>query len=206
MNSRIAILILAAGSSSRMGKIKQLLPWKDSTLLESVIRNAKLSKAGEVLVILGANAGIIKESIHKTNEVSIIENTMWRQGIGSSISCGINYLSDYLQEVTAVLILLADQVLINTEYLNRMIEEYNPGKKDLIATKYPDKTGVPALFGEIYFQELAKLDKDHGAHFLLKKLSDKIYTLDTFGKTFDIDTKEDYDSLLEMTSKNNRRT
>lgn len=205
MNSRVAILILAAGSSSRMGKIKQLLPWKDSTLLENVIGTAKSSQASETLVILGANTGIIKESIHKIKEVSIIENTKWRQGIGSSISCGINYLSEHKEDITAVLILLADQVLINTAYLNRMIEHYTLGKNDLIATKYPNKTGVPALFGQSYFKDLAKLEKDHGAHFLLKKFSDKIYTLDTFGKTFDIDTKEDYDKLLEMTSNNDKR-
>ncbi|WP_297795931.1 nucleotidyltransferase family protein [uncultured Eudoraea sp.] len=205
MNSQVAILILAAGSSSRMGKIKQLLPWKGSTLLENTIRTAKSSMAGEVLVILGSNAGLIKESIHNINDVNIIENTKWRKGIGSSISCGINYLTAYEKDIRAVIILLADQVLINSEYLNRMIELYTRGKKDLIATKYGHKTGVPALFDQFYFKDLSKLDEDHGAHNLLKRFTDKIYTLDTFGKTFDVDTQEDYNKLLEMNANKDKR-
>ncbi len=201
MNSKVTILILAAGSSSRMGKIKQLLPWKDSTLLEHTIKIAKLSKANQVIVVLGSNAQLIKETINtKTNNVIFLENTEWKLGMGTSISCGVNYLLDLNNDTDAALILLADQALIDTEYLNEMIDLYNSGKIELIGTRYADKIGVPALFERIYFTDLQKLDGDHGAQLFLKKLGDKVFGLNPLGKAYDVDTLEDYNKLLKMSN------
>ncbi|MGB5229412.1 nucleotidyltransferase family protein [Eudoraea sp.] len=197
MNSKVTILILAAGSSSRMGKIKQLLPWKDSTLLEHAIKIAKLSKASEVLVVLGSNAKLIKENI-KTDNVSFLENTNWELGLGTSISCGVNFLMHNNKDTDAILVLLADQALIDTEYLNEMIDRFTSNKIDLIATRYGDKIGVPALFKQIYFTDLQNLDGDQGAQLLLKKFEDKVVSMNPVGKTFDVDTLVDYNKLLRM--------
>lgn len=197
MNSKVTILILAAGSSSRMGKIKQLLPWKDSTLLEHSIKIAKLSKASEVLVVLGSNAKLIKENI-KTDNVSFLENTNWELGLGTSISCGVNFLMHNNKDTDAILVLLADQALIDTEYLNEMIDRFTSNKIDLIATRYGDKIGVPALFKQIYFTDLQNLDGDQGAQLLLKKFEDKVVSMNPVGKTFDVDTLVDYNKLLRM--------
>ncbi|MGB5387755.1 MAG: nucleotidyltransferase family protein [Eudoraea sp.] len=197
MNSKVTILILAAGSSSRMGKIKQLLPWKDSTLLEHSIKIAKLSKASEVLVVLGSNAKLIKENI-KTDNVSFLENTNWELGLGTSISCGVNFLMHNNKDTDAILVLLADQALIDTEYLNEMIDRCTSNKIDLIATRYGDKIGVPALFKQIYFTDLQNLDGDQGAQLLLKKFEDNVVSMNPVGKTFDVDTLVDYNKLLRM--------
>lgn len=197
MNSKVTILILAAGSSSRMGKIKQLLPWKDSTLLEHTIKIAKLSKASEVLVVLGSNARLIKETI-KTDNVIFLKNTNWKLGLGSSISCGVNFLLDNNNGTDAVLVLLADQALIDTEYLNEIIDLYNSNKIELIGTRYADKIGVPALFKRIYFTDLQKLDGDHGAQLFLKKFGNKVFAMNPLGKAFDVDTLEDYNKLLKI--------
>jgi molybdenum cofactor cytidylyltransferase len=199
MNSKVTILILAAGSSSRMGKIKQLLPWKDSTLLEHTIKIAKLSKASEVIVVLGSNARLIKETI-KTDNVIFLENTNWKLGLGASISCGVNFLMHNNKDTDAVLVLLADQALIDTEYLNEMIDLYNNSKIELIGTRYADKIGVPALFERIYFTDLQKLDGDHGAQLFLKKFGDKVFGLNPLGKAYDVDTLEDYNKLLKMSN------
>jgi molybdenum cofactor cytidylyltransferase len=199
MNSKVTILILAAGSSSRMGKIKQLLPWKDSTLLEHTIKIAKLSKASEVLVVLGSNSRLIKETIN-TDNVVFLENTKWKLGLGSSISHAVTYLLDNNNDTDAVLILLADQALIDTEYLNEMIDMYNNSEIGLIGTRYNDKIGVPALFEQIYFTDLQKLDSDHGAQLIFKKFKDKVIGLNPLGKAYDVDTLEDYDKLLKMSN------
>lgn len=197
MDSKVTILILAAGSSSRMGKIKQLLPYKDSTLLEHTIKMAKLSNANEVLVILGSNARLIKETINGDN-VTFLKNKEWKLGLGTSISYGANYLLDNYMDTEAVLILLADQALIDTQYLNEMIDMYKKNKIGVIGTRYGNKIGVPALFEQTYFTDLQKLDRDHGAQLLLKKLGDKVFGLNPLGKAYDVDTLEDYDKLLKM--------
>jgi len=199
MSSKVSVLILAAGSSSRMGKIKQLLPWKESTLLEHTIKIAKLSKANEVLVILGSKARLIKETI-KTREVIFLENTKWERGLGTSISCGVDYLLNHNKEADAVLILLADQALMDTEYLDKIIDLHCSGKIDLIGTRYADKIGVPALFERTYFSDLQKLDGDHGAQLFLKNFGDKVFGLNPLGKAFDVDTLEDYNRLLKLSN------
>jgi len=201
MNSRVTILILAAGSSSRMGKIKQLLPWKDSTLLEHTIKIAKSSKANQLIVILGSNARLIKETIKtKTNNVIFLENTEWKSGMGTSISCGVNYLLDLNNDTDAVLILLADQALIDTEYLDEIIGIYSNSKIELIGSRYGDKIGVPALFKRTYFTDLQKLDGDNGAQLILNKCTNKVHVLNPLGKVYDVDTLEDYNKLLKMSN------
>lgn len=197
MSSRVSILILAAGSSSRMGKIKQLLPWQDSTLLEYIIKISKLSKACDVIVVLGSNARLIKETI-KATEVVLLENTNWRGGLGTSISCGIDYLLNDNKESDAVLILLADQVLMDIEHINKIIDLYSSGEGNLIGTRYEDKIGVPALFERIYFPDLLELDGDRGAQLFLQSLGDKVLGLSPGGKAFDVDTLEDYKRLLKL--------
>ncbi|WP_297703805.1 nucleotidyltransferase family protein [uncultured Eudoraea sp.] len=201
MNSKVTIVILAAGSSSRMGKIKQLLPWKDSTLLEHTIKIAKSSKANQLIVILGSNARLIKETIKiKTNNVIFLENTEWKSGMGTSISCGVNYLLDHNNDTDAVLILLADQALIDTEYLDEIIGIYSNSKIELIGSRYGDKIGVPALFKRTYFTDLQKLDGDNGAQLILNKCGDKVHVLNPLEKIYDVDTLEDYNNLLKMSN------
>lgn len=202
MRATVSILILAAGSSSRMGKIKQLLPWQESTLLEHTIKIAKLSKACDVIVVLGSNARLIKEAI-KATEVVFLENTKWKGGLGTSISCGTDYLLNYNKESDAVLILLADQALMDTEHINKIIDLYSSGESDLIGTSYEDKIGVPALFARTYFPDLLKLDGDRGAQLFLQKLGDQVLSLNPWGKAFDVDTLEDYNRLLKLSDSKN---
>jgi molybdenum cofactor cytidylyltransferase len=107
---KVAILILAAGNSSRMeDKIKQLLPWRQTTLLGHAIHEAKKLKAQAVYVVLGANAEIIKPTISE-EDVLILEYKYWKQGIGTSIAFGVQQLVKE-NKYDAVLIQLADQPL-----------------------------------------------------------------------------------------------
>jgi molybdenum cofactor cytidylyltransferase len=202
MRATVSILILAAGSSSRMGKIKQLLPWQESTLLEHTIKIAKLSKACDVIVVLGSNARLIKETI-KTTKVVLLENTKWKGGLATSVSCGIDYLLNDNKACDAVLILLADQALMDTEHINKIIDLYNSGESDLIGTRYEDKIGVPALFKHTYFPDLLKLYGDRGAQLFLQGLGDKVLGLDPGGKAYDVDTLEDYNRLLKLSDRKN---
>ena len=197
MSSKVSVLILAAGSSSRMGKIKQLLPWKESTLLEHTVKIAKLSKASEVIVVLGSNAVLIKESIEAT-DVVFLENSKWKGGLGTSISCGVDYLLNQNKGADAVLILLGDQALMDTEYINKIIDLYSSGESNLIGTRYGKKVGVPALFERPYFFDLLQLEGDRGAQLFLKKFADKVLSLNSQGKAYDVDTMEDYAGLLKM--------
>lgn len=194
----IAIIILAAGASSRMDETKQLLPWKDTTLLGNAIRKAKDSNAKSVIVVLGAHAESIRKKIQ--DEVEIVENTSWASGLGSSIACGTEFLLKSENKTNGLLIMLADQPLIDTRYLNSMMAAFSP-EQEIIATAYNNRAGVPALFSASYFGKLTKLKDDFGAKKIIDSNDSDVLVLNPGNKTADIDTKSDYENIIKSKNK-----
>jgi molybdenum cofactor cytidylyltransferase len=188
----IAILILAAGAAKRMGSIKQLLPWAETTLLGHAVAMAQSSKADKTIVVLGANANAIAAQF-SAGEVQVVKNEKWASGMGSSIASGIEYIMGSGKKYDAVLITLADQPLIDTPYLDLMIETASKVDHRIVATAYGKMPGVPALFGRQYFETLMALESERGAKEVLDRFKSDIFMLDPGNKTLDIDTKADYE-------------
>ncbi len=194
----IAILVMAAGASSRMGTAKQLLPWNGANLLDSVIKNALMFSPDHVVVVLGANAEEIQaHSIHNKS-VQFVFHKNWDLGLGSSIAHGVDFIQKIWQSTKAILILLGDQPLIDAEYVSQMIQTYEDSGKGIIATEYDKGAGVPAIFDRHYFSNLAQLNKDIGAKQIIKKFKNDTFLLGPSGKTMDIDTMEDYQKLIKI--------
>ncbi|MGY8914453.1 MAG: nucleotidyltransferase family protein [Flavobacteriales bacterium] len=200
--TKIVVLILAGGKGSRMGTIKQLLPWKDATLLENSVEQAKMSKATDIIVILGAHASEIRSRIND-KDIQFIDNSAWESGLGTSISCGINYILNKIPQATGVMVLLADQPLIDTQYINNMLDTFINKSQGMVTTNYGNREGVPAIFDEKYFLELQNLNQDFGAKELIQKNKHLNLSLDPKGKELDIDTRQDYNALLKEHSKEN---
>lgn len=194
-SQNIAILILAAGASSRMGKTKQLLPWGSTTLLGNAIGNAKESNARTVIVVLGANSEAIQKEIEK-NSIEILINTDWKSGLGSSIACGTEFLLKSSPIPDGILVMLADQPLIDTDYLNAMIGTFASHRKGIVATTYQNRAGVPALFAADYFKKMEKLGDDFGAKKIIASHRENVLEMAPGAKTIDIDTKSDYERLV----------
>jgi molybdenum cofactor cytidylyltransferase len=188
----IAILILAAGSSSRMGVAKQLLPVGKSTLLGITIENALQSKASKTYCVLGANAESIKVTISKYDIESIF-NSNYKSGLSSSIVSGIEYISK--RNYDAVLIALGDQPLISSQYFNMMMEAYKSNKEKIVASKYNSTFGVPTIIPKPYFNELLQLKGDKGAKDWLNSGKQTIIPLESTN-LMDIDTKKEYQDYL----------
>lgn len=192
----VGILILAAGNSSRMGAIKLLLPWQGNTLLGHVIKQAETSNAVQIVVVLGANAKHIKDEVF-TNRATFIENPQWEQGLGSTIAYGVNYLKTTLANIDGLMVILADQPLLDTNYLNEMMLQFGISNKGIVATFYDGKAGVPAIFNKTYFSELEQLRDDYGARALMVQHKNDIFKIEVKSNTDDIDTLEDYYRLKE---------
>lgn len=198
----IPVIILAAGASSRMGVTKQLLKWGGDTLLTHTVQIALNLGDNEVIVVLGANYNAINKEI-ESFPLTVLNNKEWKQGLGKSIACGVDYIMQFNSEVDGVLIVLADQPLINTEYLNKLIQNFSPYKNQIIATSYKKgNCGVPVLFDKIYFKELSKLKDDKGAKYLLNQNESFVKTLVPPIKNVDLDSKEDYNTLYKTNFKN----
>jgi len=166
---RKAIIILAAGASTRMGRPKQLLAWGSGNLLQHTISQSKNTDADDVLVVIGANASAIREVI--PNDVITINNPDYKSGMGSSIAAGVNYVQNSKDRYTSVLILLADQPFIDTNQINKMYTAMARTGMSIVATSYDGVAGVPALFSSDFFSALVSLSEEFGAKALLAKFS-----------------------------------
>lgn len=193
----VAIVILAAGASTRMNAVKQLLPWGNETLLNHAIQQALGAGAQQVYVVLGANFELIEKSI-KTLSVTILKNKNWAKGLGTSIACAIKYFRNHNLLYSGVLVSLADQPFLTSLHLKALITCFeNNNATGLVATQYPDKKGAPAIFPSIYYRQLSALTEDCGAKGLLA-IEDKVIAIGAEGKVFDVDTKSDYQHAISQ--------
>jgi molybdenum cofactor cytidylyltransferase len=190
----IGLVILAAGSSSRLGTPKQLLPYTGKTLLQNSIDVAIGCDAGPVLVVLGSEAEIIKDNIHAP-AARVIMNDQWEEGMASSIRCGLNALMQQYPLTEAVVIMVCDQPYANQALVNKLISVHHNTGKPIVASRYDHITGVPALFHKTIFPELLQLKGDVGAKSIIQRHAGEVDVV-TFSKGgVDIDTAADYKEL-----------
>jgi len=193
--SKIAVVILAAGASKRMGTPKQLLNWGEQSLISLAIKKALKLKTQEIIVVLGANYKRIKSEIEHF-PITILNNTEWELGLGKSIATSVKYLLNKTPSVDGVLIKLVDQPFVTIAYLNALISNFSTNKNAIVATSYDNKkVGVPAIFDKIYFEKLSYLEDDFGARAIIRANESFINVLKPPVKNVDLDFKEDYEKL-----------
>ncbi|MCI0707891.1 MAG: nucleotidyltransferase family protein [Ignavibacteriae bacterium] len=187
MPHHIAIILLAAGGSSRFGSPKQLAPFKGTTLLRHITQVALQSNAAFVSVVLGAEVERMKAELSEL-PVQFVVNAQWQDGIGLSIGEGIRSLP---KATDAALILLGDQPLITVELLNSIIEKYITTGKPIVASAYSNTLGVPALFARSLFPELLLLRDDKGAKAVIHNHHDDAIRIVFPAGSVDIDSPDD---------------
>jgi len=186
--ARIGAAILAAGSSSRLGKPKQLVPFRGKPLLQHAIDVSAQVTLTNRWIILGAYEEAIKGEIDfKSSE--LISNPNWEEGMAASIRIAAERAEK--EDLDALLIILSDQPFINAELLGALLRFYEPNKGLIMASEYNDILGVPALFDRAYYQELMKLSGDAGARKLISAFRAKVKSVKFEKGSIDIDTKRD---------------
>jgi len=187
--SKIAIVILAAGKSLRMGFAKQIIRINNEPLLKITLDKIE-SISEETYCVLGANKDLILEEIHFNNTV-VIDNINYEKGLSSSISICIEFFEKKNLNYDGILFVLGDQPAIETEYFLSIIKTFNEHKTKIIATNYDGKAGVPALFPKSFFKELKIIKGDKGASEILKNKPKSIIFESFKTNLVDIDTRKD---------------
>jgi molybdenum cofactor cytidylyltransferase len=191
----IGIIVLAAGSSSRMRQSKQLLAIDQETLLHRATRAALNSGADHIAVVLGANRDA-HQKIIKSLPVDIVLNKTWQTGMGSSIKAGLRHLSSQY-DLDAVLVMVCDQPKVNGAHLLSLIETFKASDKSIAASHYNHLPGVPAIFAHRHFDEILKLGDQEGAKGIILK-NPALTELVNFPEgSIDLDTPEDYEQFLK---------
>ena len=192
--SRIAALLLAAGNASRYGSLKQLLPIDGIPLVR---RSAMVPLAAGLptWVVVGADSDQVVRQLDAL-PLQIVDNAGWSAGMGGSIALGIRALLRAQADTEAVLILLADQALVDTEDLHALCAAHAAEPGAIIAADHGEAVGPPCLFPRGDFAALSALSGAAGARGLLNEQAARLRRLPLPHARFDIDTPADLQALL----------
>lgn len=189
-------LLLAAGSSSRMGKPKMLLSFNGKTLLQHTIDEILQIHNCKPVVVTGCYHTLLEEMLQQ-QQIDCIENKNWEEGMGSSIQKGIQYINHHYPEADNVIITVCDQPYLSSSLLQQLVTVQKQTAKGIVASAYNNTTGTPVLFGKKYFQQLAMLSGQYGAKKMVQQFLHDTATVTFELGTVDIDTEEDYNILLK---------
>ena len=206
-----AAIILAAGSSSRMGggRHKLLLPLDDRPVLAHVIDASLESQARPIIVVLGHQSEQVRLHIKQNTKydcITLVENTQYLQGMSSSLRAGIQilltdgYKNEQLSyQVDSALILLGDQPLITPKIIDALITAYRSTGKPIVAPLYKGKRGSPVLFDKSLFTELIEVIGDEGGRTVLERYRHEVELIEIEDSlaNYDVDTWEAYEQVVE---------
>ena len=193
---QLAVIVLAAGASTRLGHAKQLVEIADKALVTRQCELA-LTVSDHVTCILGAKADEIRAKIRHL-PINIKVNTHWQSGMGSSISTAINSLSE---NYDAALIMLVDQWLVNRADLNALIRQYQQQPNSIIVSSYHQQWvsfGPPVIFPKQWFKQLSQLNSEQGAKAVINKNLDKVTYVTIENASTDLDTPEQLIQLKQQ--------
>ena len=199
--NQYGIVLLAAGSSSRLGKPKQLLIFEGNTMVGKMAEIA-LEVTNKVVVVTGADGEKVKAGLN-TFPVHTIQNNFFREGIASSIRIGLATLLKKFKDIESVIFIVCDQPFVSPGLLRALIEKKQQTNKIIIASEYEGTLGVPALFQRNFFEKLLTLKDDMVAKKIIYEHQGQVATINFPLGKIDIDTMEDYELLLE--TKNTER-
>lgn len=195
---RIATLVLAAGTSRRMGRPKQTLPVGDRTLLELTLDAAFGQPGAEVYVVTGEASPAIDAILENYPGAERRCHAEYRAGMGSSLAALVAAVPS---EVTGYLILLVDQPNLTATYLNELTTAFrNDAGTKIHLTAWPerDRTGPPVVLPAALRPELLQLTGDRGARDLIRSYADQTTVHHPPEPLFDLDTEEDYERFLRL--------
>lgn len=193
--NKTGIIILAAGNSSRLGRPKQLLEYKDSTLLKNTIFEALKVENSFVIVVTGANHNLIEKELNLP-EIIFSFNPEWQNGMASSIAKGIQKLLFLNPDGEQCILAVCDQPFVANSVFENLINESQKTKKGIAASAYSGTLGTPVLFHQKYFKELLELKGHEGAKKIIKKYTEDVVSVAFEKGNIDIDTEEDYSHLI----------
>lgn len=185
----IGAVVLAAGSSSRFGKPKQLLEFQGEMLVQRIVRSAQESGCSPVVVVTGEAHKPVTAAVTDFHSL-VIRNENWARGIGSSIRVGVEQLTAY--DLKAMVLLACDQPAVDRHLISALIQEHERSGLPIVASYYANSPGIPSLFHRSLFDELLRLPDERGAKMLIQENRTRVARLDFPSGIFDLDTPGDF--------------
>ncbi len=188
-------VILAAGSSSRMGSPKQTLHFRGQSLLRRAALAALDAGCRPVVVVTGAHAELSRREMEGL-DVREVLNPLWETGMASSVRAGLEGLLGADADAEAAVLMLCDQPHVTAEIVSGLVTAHRATGSPVVASAYGGSFGVPALFGRALFAELAQLEGAAGAKQVIKRHASEAHFLPFPGGEVDVDTPDDFSRLI----------
>lgn len=193
----IGAVVLAAGASTRMGRPKQLLQFDGQTFLRRAVSVALEAGCRPVIVVTGAHAAATRKEVREL-DVQEVENQQWESGIGSSVHAGIEAVTTDYPATAAVVLMLCDQPFVTGEIIAALIAAHLETGRSIVASRYGESYGVPALFARAHFAELIALEGAAGAKQIIQSHLPKVHLVPFPKGEIDVDTSDDFARLQTM--------
>jgi molybdenum cofactor cytidylyltransferase len=187
----IGAIVLAAGSSSRMGSPKQLLRLDGKSLVGRAVQAALGGGCDPVVVVTGAHADSVAAELADL-PVRISPNPSWPAGIGTSIRAGLAALLEKQPAVDGATILVCDQCRLDADVVRGLLSAWSAAGKPMAACSYAGTLGPPCCFGRTMFESLRQIADADGAKTLLLADPGMVQVLAWPAGAQDVDTPQDW--------------
>ncbi len=189
--SNVFAVVLAAGSASRYGSVKQLAEIDGVPLVHRATSIAAEACGNCIVLITGHEWQAVSAGCAPLPGFLIV-NECHADGLGTSIAAAARSVRHVAQ---AIVVLLADQAMITAEHIQALCDAWSGAENEIVATAYADTVGAPVLFPSDCFDELAKLRGDSGGRHLLSDDRFNVTKIVFEPAAVDIDTPDDLDKL-----------
>jgi molybdenum cofactor cytidylyltransferase len=156
----LAAVILSAGASSRMGRPKALLPYREGTFLEHLIQVTRHPRVGVTRVVLGAGAEVIR-TLGKLDQSIVVVNEEWQQGQLSSVQAALRSLEGLSTD--GIVLCPVDHPLVSAPLVSDLITRFYADRKSIVLPTYEGRRGHPVIFSRSLYSELLAAPADKGA-------------------------------------------
>ncbi len=185
MKNQIALVVLAAGESKRLGRPKQLIPYKKSFLLQCVLEEMEKVNYVDRFIVLGSSITKIKNVIPLASW-EIIENKEWKDGIGKSIATAVDKLRNQYDEIVFI---LGDQYKCTGSHIEKLLSKKQENK--ICITHTGDSLSPPVLWPSKFYDKLARLTDDSGAKHIIREEKEQLIIIKNTAAKWDVDKEED---------------
>jgi molybdenum cofactor cytidylyltransferase len=184
----VSAVVLAAGMSTRMGRNKLLLTFRDKPLVVHAVDTLLASEVGEIIVVLGHESEKVWDRLGDNNgrvsdedqrpRVRLVENPDYREGLSTSVRTGVQAVSP---EADAIMIYLADQPLLEAADVNRIIAAFAVAKaegKTIVVPFFKRERGNPVILDASLRDSILGIVGDVGCKGVIKRYPEKVYALE----------------------------
>ncbi|HEX5165423.1 MAG TPA: NTP transferase domain-containing protein [Thermomicrobiales bacterium] len=192
--ARVAAIVLAAGSSSRLGRPKQLLPVGQTPLLQCTLNMVRQTTLEPRILVLGGYADDILRAVDPRG-FDVVHNPDYASGQASSLRAGLTALP---AGIDAAAVILGDQPLVPPWLLDELASAFEPQQQVAVRPEFSDGPGNPVILGRELFPALLALEGDVGARDILRANRDRVLALPVPNRMTprDVDTMADFEALL----------